>query len=122
MNGEVIGIKTAILSPTARSVGIALSGPSSPAVPVIDQLRQFGETRRGWLGVRIQNVDDATAEALHLGSARGALVPGVDEKGPAKTSGPEVGDVIVKFDGKEGGESRDLPRNVAATPVGTAVD
>ena len=70
-------------------------------MPVIDQLRQFGETRRGWLGVRIQNVDDATAEALNLGSARGALVAGIDEKGPAKPAGLEVGDVIVEFDGKE---------------------
>src|SRR4051812_6287099 len=122
MSGEVIGINTAILSPTGGSVGIGFAVPASTAVPVIDQLRQFGETRRGWLGVRIQNVDDATAEALNLGSARGALVAGVDEKGPAKTSGLEVGDVIVKFDGKEVRESRDLPRIVAATPVGKAVD
>jgi serine protease Do len=91
-------------------------------VPVIDQLRQFGETRRGWLGVRIQNVDDATAEALNLGTARGALVAGIDEKGPAKPSGIEVGDVIVRFDGKEVKDSRDLPRIVASTPVGKAVD
>jgi serine protease Do len=75
MKGEVIGINTAILSPTGGSVGIGFAVPSATAVPIIDQLRQFGETRRGWLGVRIQNVDDATAEALSLGSPRGASSP-----------------------------------------------
>ena len=102
MNGEVIGINTAILSPTGGSVGIGFAVPASTAVPIIDQLRQFGETRRGWLGVRIQNVDDATAEALNLGTARGALIAGIDDKGPAKPAGLEVGDVIVRFDGKRG--------------------
>jgi serine protease Do len=122
MNGEVIGINTAILSPTGGSVGIGFAVPSASAAPVIDQLRQFGETRRGWLGVRIQNVDDATAEALNLGSARGALIAGIDEKGPAKPAGLDVGDVIVRFDGKEVKDSRDLPRIVASSPVGKAVD
>ena len=122
MNGEVIGINTAILSPTGGSVGIGFAVPASSAVPVIDQLRQFGETRRGWLGVRIQNVDDATAEALNLGTARGALIAGIDEKGPAKPAGLEVGDVIVKFDGKDVKDSRDLPRIVSSTPVGKTVD
>lgn len=122
MNGEVIGINTAILSPTGGSVGIGFAVPAANAVPVIDQLRQFGETRRGWLGVRIQNVDDATAEALGLGAARGALVAGIDDKGPAKPAGLEVGDVIVKFDGRELKTSSDLPRIVATTPVGKAVE
>ncbi|MGO4572419.1 DegQ family serine endoprotease [Microvirga sp. 2TAF3] len=122
MNGEVIGINTAILSPTGGSVGIGFAVPSASAMPVIDQLRQFGETRRGWLGVRIQNVDDATAEALGLGSARGALIAGIDDKGPAKPAGLDVGDVITRFDGKEVKDSRDLPRIVASTPVGKAVD
>ncbi|HEX8165721.1 MAG TPA: PDZ domain-containing protein, partial [Beijerinckiaceae bacterium] len=120
--GEVIGINTAILSPTGGSVGIGFAVPAASAVPVIQQLREFGETRRGWLGVRIQNVDDPTAEALGLGTARGALVAGVDDKGPAKPAGLEVGDVIVKFDGQEVKQSRDLPRIVANTPVGKAVD
>jgi serine protease Do len=122
MNGEVIGINTAILSPTGGSVGIGFAVPASTAVPIINQLREFGETRRGWLGVRIQSVDDATAEALNLGTARGALVAGIDEKGPAKPAGLEVGDVIVRFDGKEVKDSRDLPRIVANTPVGRTVD
>ena len=122
MEGEVIGINTAILSPTGGSVGIGFAVPASTARPVIEQLREFGETRRGWLGVRIQNVDDATAEALNLGSARGALIAGIDEKGPAKPAGLDVGDVIVKFDGKDVKESRDLPRIVASSPVGKAVD
>lgn len=121
MAGEVIGINTAILSPTGGSVGIGFAVPSALAINIVEQLREFGETRRGWLGVRIQNVDDATAEALGLGTARGALVAGIDEKGPAKPAGLEVGDVIVKFDGKEVKDSRDLPRIVAATPVGKDV-
>ncbi|GJD32068.1 Periplasmic serine endoprotease DegP [Methylobacterium adhaesivum] len=123
MNGEVIGINTAILSPTGGSVGIGFAVPSATASQVIDQLREFGEVRRGWLGVRIQNVDDATAEALGLkGGARGALIAGVDEKGPAKVSGLEVGDVIVKFNGTPVKSSSDLPRIVAATPVGKVVE
>ncbi|MCJ2063116.1 DegQ family serine endoprotease [Methylobacterium sp. J-088] len=123
MDGEVIGINTAILSPTGGSVGIGFAVPSDTAKPVIDQLREFGEVRRGWLGVRIQNVDDATAEALNLkGGPRGALVAGVDEKGPAKTAGIEVGDVILKFNGTPVKASGDLPRIVASTPVGQKVD
>jgi serine protease Do len=121
MAGEVIGINTAILSPSGGSVGIGFAVPSNLAVTIIDQLKEFGETRRGWLGVRIQQVDDATAEALGLGKARGALIAGVDDKGPAKPAGLEVGDVIIKFDGKDVKESRDLPRIVAATPVGKDV-
>ncbi|MGL4439872.1 MAG: Do family serine endopeptidase [Bosea sp. (in: a-proteobacteria)] len=122
MAGEVIGINTAILSPSGGSVGIGFSVPSALAVPVISQLREFGETRRGWLGVRIQNVDDATAEALNLGKARGALIAGIDDKGPARPAGLETGDVITQFDGKDVRESQDLPRIVAATPVGKEVD
>src|SRR4029453_9141755 len=102
--------------------GIGFAVPASTALPIIDQLRQFGETRRGWLGVRIQNVDDATAEAVGLGAARGALIACIDDKGPAKPAGLEGGDVIVKFDNQEIKSSRDLPRVVAATPVGKAVD
>jgi serine protease Do len=90
-------------------------------VPVIDQLREFKEVRRGWLGVRIQQVTDEIADSLNVKPARGALVAGIDEKGPAKPAGIEPGDVIVKFDGKDVKEMRDLPRIVADTPVGKDV-
>jgi len=118
LDGEVIGINTAIISPSGGSIGIGFAVPSKTALPVIDQLKQFGETRRGWLGVRIQQVTDEIAESLSIKPARGALVAGVDDKGPAKPAGIEPGDVIVNFDGKEIKEMRDLPRVVADTPVG----
>jgi serine protease Do len=96
--------------------------PAALAQPVVEQLLQFGETRRGWLGVRIQNVDEGIAESLGLGSPRGALVAGIDDKGPAKPAGIEAGDVIVRFDGKDVKESKDLPRIVGSTPVGKEVE
>ena len=122
MNGEVIGVNTAIISPSGGSIGIGFAVPSKTALPVIDQLREFKEVRRGWLGVRIQQVSDEIAESLSVKPARGALVAGIDEKGPAKPAGIEPGDVIVKFDGKDVKEMRDLPRIVADTPVGKDVD
>ena len=118
LEGEVVGVNTAIISPSGGSIGIGFAVPSKTAVNVIDQLKEFGETRRGWLGVRIQQVTDEIAESLNIRPARGALVAGIDEKGPAKPAGIEPGDVIVKFDGKEIKEMRDLPRVVADTPVG----
>jgi serine protease Do len=121
LNGEVIGINTAIYSPSGGSIGIGFAVPSKNAVAVIDQLRQFGEMRRGWLGVRIQQVTDDIAESLGLKPARGALVAGIDDKGPAKPAGIEPGDVIVKFDGKDIKDMKDLPRIVADTPVGKDV-
>ena len=117
MDGDVIGVNTAILSPSGGSVGIGFATPAATVMPVIDQLQKFGETRRGWLGVRIQNVDDTIAESLALGKARGALVAGVDDKGPAKPAGIKAGDVIVKFDGKNVVDSSALPKLVAAAPV-----
>jgi serine protease Do len=122
LDGEVIGINTAILSPTGGSIGIGFAIPSSLAQPVLDQLVQFGEVRRGWLGVQIQGVDASIAETLGLGKPRGALVAGLDDAGPAKPAGMQKGDVIVKFNGFEVKESRDLPRMVASTPVGKTVE
>jgi serine protease Do len=121
LDGEVVGVNTAIISPSGGSIGIGFAVPSKTALAVIDQLKNFGETRRGWLGVRIQQVTDEIAESLGIRPARGALVAGVDEKGPAKPAGIEPGDVIVKFDGQDIKEMRDLPRVVADTPVGKEV-
>ena len=122
LDGEVIGINTAIISPTGGSIGIGFAVPSKTAIAIIEQLRSFGETRRGWLGVRIQQVTDEIAESLNIKPARGALIAGVDDKGPAKPAGIEPGDVVVKFDGKDIKEMRDLPRTVADTPVGKDVE
>src|SRR5215468_3122312 len=122
LEGEVVGVNTAIISPSGGSIGIGFAVPSKTAVAIIDQLRQFGETRRGWLGVRIQQVTDDIADSLNIKPARGALVAGIDEKGPAKPAGIEAGDVIIRFDGKDIKEMKDLPRIVADTPVGKDVD
>jgi serine protease Do len=122
MDGEVVGVNTAIYSPTGGSVGIGFATPTNTLGPVVDQLRQFGETRRGWLGVRIQNVDEEIAASLGVqGGARGALVAGVDDKGPSKAAGIETGDVILKFNGQDIKQSRDLPKLVASTAVGQDV-
>ena len=122
LNGEVVGVNTAIISPSGGSIGIGFAVPSNSAVAVIDQLRQFGETRRGWLGVRIQQVTDDIAESLNITPPHGALVAGVDDKGPAKPAGIEPGDVVVSFDGHDIKEMHDLPRVVADTAVGKVVD
>jgi serine protease Do len=122
LNGEVVGVNTAIISPSGGSIGIGFAVPAKTAVAVIDQLRQFGETRRGWLGVRIQQVTDDIAESLNIKPAKGALVAGVEDKGPAKPAGIQPGDVIVRFDGKDVKEMKDLPRIVADTPVGKDVE
>jgi serine protease Do len=121
MAGEVIGINTAILSPSGGSIGIGFATPAATVEPVIDQLQKFGEVRRGWLGVRIQNVDDTIAQSLDLGPVRGALVSGTDAKGPAKAAGLQAGDVIVKFAAQDIRDSRDLPKIVAQAPVGQDV-
>ena len=121
MAGEVIGINTAILSPSGGSIGIGFATPAATVEPIIAQLETFGETRRGWLGVRIQNVDDSIAESLDLGPTRGAFISGTDPKGPASAAGIQTEDVIVKFDGQDVKESRDLPKIVAQEPVGKEV-
>ena len=122
MDGEVIGVNTAIISPTGGSIGIGFAVPSDTALVVIDQLRRFGEARRGWLGVKIQTLSEDIAEAQGVQENTGALVAGVTPGSPAAKAGIRDGDVILKFDGKEVTNMRGLPRLVALTPVGKDVD
>ncbi|MCW0001943.1 DegQ family serine endoprotease [Pararhizobium sp. YC-54] len=122
MKGEVIGINTAIISPTGGSIGIGFSVPTELAGNVISQLREFGETHRGWLGVRIQPVTADIAESLKMETPKGALIAGVIKGGPVDGGAIKTGDVILKFDGRDVVEMRDLPRVVAESPVGKAVD
>ncbi|OYU86908.1 MAG: serine protease [Bradyrhizobiaceae bacterium PARB1] len=122
LDGEVVGVNTLIISPTGGSIGLGFAVPSKTVAGVIDQLREYKEVRRGWLGVRIQPVTDEIAESLNIKPARGALIAGIDDKGPAKPAGLETGDVVVKFDGKDVKEPKDLSRIVANTTVGKAVD
>ena len=117
MDGEVVGVNTAIFSPTGGSVGVGFSVPANIVRNIVDQLREYGETRRGWLGVRIREVTEELAEGLELEKASGALVEDVTEGGPAEDAGVEIGDVILSFDGKEIAEMRELPRAVASTPI-----
>ena len=120
LDGEVIGVNTAILSPNGGSIGIGFSMASNVVTGVVDQLQEFGETRRGWLGVRIQDVTDDIAEGLELAEARGALVTDVPD-GPALDAGVEVGDVILSFDGTEIEDTRELVRIVGNSGVGETV-
>jgi len=121
LDGEVIGINTAIFSPSGGSVGIGFAIPSASAQPVIQQLIQHGEVRRGWLGVRIQAVTDEIADALGLKEPVGALVASVIPGGPAEKAQLKDGDVIIEFDGKPVTQMRRLPRLVADTEVGRTV-
>jgi serine protease Do len=120
MDGQVIGVNTAILSPNGGSIGIGFSMASNVVTKVVDQLKEFGETRRGWLGVRIQDVTPDVAEAMGLAEAKGALVTDVPD-GPAKEAGVTSGDVITMFDGQPVGDAGDLTRRVADAPIGEAV-
>ncbi|MFT4708228.1 MAG: serine protease Do [Ascidiaceihabitans sp.] len=120
MDGEVVGVNTAILSPNGGSIGIGFSMASNVVTRVVDQLREFGETRRGWLGVRIQDLTDDLAEGFGLDSTDGALVNSVQE-GPSKEGGMLDGDVIVSFAGKPVKDTRALVRTVANSPVGDTV-
>jgi len=120
MAGDVVGVNTAILSPTGGSIGIGFSMASNVVTRVVDQLREFGETRRGWLGVRIQDVTEDVAEAMGLEKVAGALVTDVPE-GPAAEAGMQAGDVILSFDGRDVEDTRGLVRQVGNTAVGKAV-
>ncbi len=120
VNGQVIGMNTAILSPSGGSIGIGFSMASNVVSKVVDQLKQFGETRRGWLGVRIQDVSKDVADAMGLSDAKGALVTDVPD-GPGKDAGILSGDVIVTFNGKDVKDSKSLVRAVADAPIGDVV-
>jgi serine protease Do len=120
MDGQVIGVNTAILSPNGGSIGIGFSMSSNVVTKVVAQLKEFGETRRGWLGVRIQDVTPDVAEAMGLAESKGALVTDVPD-GPAKEAGIAAGDVITMFHGQPVGDAGDLTRRVADAPIGEAV-
>ncbi|XBQ15364.1 MAG: Do family serine endopeptidase [Oceanicaulis sp.] len=122
MDGEVVGVNTAIFSPTGASVGISFSVPSAVAQPVVAQLIEFGETRRGWLGVNVQPVTPDMATAMGLSAARGAVITRIDPEGPAADSGLQTGDVVLAFGGRAVADDRALPRIVAETEPGTRVD
>jgi serine protease Do len=121
LQGEVIGINTAIFSPTGGSVGIGFAIPTASAEPIIRQLIKSGQVKRGWLGVHIQGVTDEIAETLGLKQATGALVASVIKGGPAEKAKIQPGDVVLKFDGRDVTEMRRLPRLVADTEVGKKV-
>jgi serine protease Do len=122
LNGEVIGINTAIFSPSGGNVGIGFAIPANLAVPVIESLKEDGRVKRGWLGVRIQTVTDEIAESLGLDEAAGALVASVTPDGPAEAAEITPGDVILEFDRKPINRMRGLPRIVAETPIGKEVE
>ena len=122
LNGQVIGINTAILSPSGTSSGIGFAIPANAASNIINQLIKFGETKRGWLGVRIQQVTKEIAEVQQLKEPNGALIAGVSEGSPAEKSGIKPGDIILEFDGKKIKTMRNLPKIVANTEVGKNVN
>lgn len=115
LDGDVVAVNTAIYSPTGASVGISFSIPSNLARHVVDQLLEYGATRRGWLGVSVQPVTSGMAPALGLTAPRGAIISRVEADGPADRAGIETGDLILRFDGREVPDSRSLPRMVAET-------
>lgn len=122
LDGRVVGVNSAIISPSGASVGIGFAVPTSTVKPIVEQILKYGETRRGWIGVRIQSVTPEIAESLGLGTARGALVAGVSTGGPAAAAGLEAGDIVLAFDGRNIATMRDLPRVVAEAAIGSSVD
>ncbi|WP_319532189.1 Do family serine endopeptidase [uncultured Cohaesibacter sp.] len=118
MYGNVVGVNTAIISQSGASIGLGFAIPSNIAGKVIDQLQTYGETRRGWLGIRIQQVSGELAEGLGLGEASGVLISWINEDGPAQAAGLQAGDVIVGYNGQKVEEVRDLTRFVADTTIG----
>jgi serine protease Do len=121
LKGEVIGINTAIYSPSGGSIGIGFAVPSALARPIIDQLKATGKVERGWIGAHIQPVTDDIAEAIGLDKSRGAMIASIDPASPAAQAKLQPGDVILTYDGKPVDRSRQLPRLVADTPPDKAV-
>ena len=121
LGGEVIGINTAIFSPSGGSIGIGFAVPSALARPIIEQLRATGKVERGWIGARIQPVTDEIAESVGLDKGRGAMIAAIDPASPAALAKLQPGDVILSYDGKPIDRSRQLPRLVAGTPPETPV-
>ncbi|AHJ68686.1 DegQ family serine endoprotease [Granulibacter bethesdensis] len=121
MDGQVIGINTAIYSPSGGSIGIGFAIPSRLAQNVVDQIRKFGRARRGWLGVRIQQVTPEIAESLGLKETNGAMIAGVNEGGPADKAHLQNGDIILKFNNQDVKDMHSLPRIVAETPIDETV-
>jgi serine protease Do len=122
LRGDVVGVNTAIFSPSGGSVGIGFSVPSNTVQTVVTQLIKFGETRRGWLGVKLQSITDDISQSMNVVGKKGALVADVTKDGPSAKAGIEVGDIIVEFDGKPIVEMRNLPRAVGETDVGREVN
>ncbi len=122
MDGNVVGINTAILSPSGGSIGLAFAIPSTLAKNIVEQLKSHGHIRRGWLGVRIQTVSQEIADSLGMGKARGALISSVSPEGPAAKAGIQAGDVIVTFDGKDVADMHRLPLMVAETDIDKSVE
>jgi serine protease Do len=122
MDGEVVGVNTAIISPTGGSIGIGFAVPAEAVVPVVQQLQEFHEVRRGWIGVKIQTVSEDIAGSLGIPENTGALIAAVTPDGPAAKGGLQAGDVIVKFDNEAVPTMRNLPRLVARAPIDKTVD
>ena len=122
MEGEVVGVNTAIISPTGGSIGIGFAVPADTVTTVIAQLKEFGQVKRGWLGVKIQSISEDIGESLGVPENTGALVAGVTPDSPAAKAGIEAGDVILKFDGKDVTTMRGLPKLVAQAQIGKSVE
>jgi serine protease Do len=121
MDGQVVGVNTAIISPTGGSIGIGFAVPADTVTAVISQLKEFGQVKRGWLGVKIQSISEDIGESLGVPENTGALVAGVTPESPAAKGGIEPGDVILKFDGKDVTTMRGLPKLVAQAQIGKSV-
>jgi serine protease Do len=122
LEGDVIGVNTAIVSPTGASVGVGFATPSAIVAPVVEQLLRYGETRRGWLGVRLANVSAATAERAGYGGENGAVVTRITPGGPAAEAGLRPGDIVVRFGGRDVIDSRALTRMVGEAQIGARME